>query len=162
MSAKKWFQFVAVTTSLMMFAIGCPKNSNNVNDPKQRLIDYISQSFAIKEAADRSKLIAFLTGGAKNRLLAWSDEQFKEAFVDSKRQFIKLSIREIKSTTDQQTNITYELTYTDQKKGVDARVTHKRMCELVLEDGKWYIREVHNIKELIEYKNEMSLQVGKF
>lgn len=162
MSAKNWFQSLAVTASLFVFAIGCSKNAGNQNDPKQRLVDYISQSFAVKEPADRAKLVGYLTGGAKNRLLAWSDEQFKEAFIDAKRKFLKLAIREIKSTSDKETNITYELTYTDQDKGVDARVTHKRMCELVLEEGKWYIREVHNIKELIEYKNEMSLQVGKF
>jgi hypothetical protein len=63
----------------------------------------------------------------------------------------------VKAQSNTETNLTYELTYIDKTKGSDARVTNKRMCEMVLENGTWQIREVHNIKELIEYKNEMSL-----
>jgi len=162
MSSERKFFSLLLSGALMLAAGGCSKKVAGENDPKQRLVDYIAQSFKVSDVRDREKLIAFLSGGAKNRLVAWSDEQFREAFVDTKRQFIKLAIREVKSLSDTETNVTYELTYTDQGKGVDARVTHKRMCELVLENNQWFIREVHNIKELIEYKNEMSLQVGKF
>ena len=135
----------------------CTKNGSGHNDPKQRLTDYISQSFSIKSPDDRAKLVAYLAGGAKNRLIAWNDEQFRQAFLDTKRTFIKLAIREVKALSNTETNLTYELTYIDQTKGSDTRVTNKRMCEMVLENGIWQIREVHNIKELIEYKNEMSL-----
>lgn len=162
MSFKRGLFSWLVSGALVLSAAACAKKTGGENDPKQRLVDYIAQSFKITDVRDREKLVSYLTGGAKNRLIAWSDEQFREAFIETKRQFIKLAIRELKSPSETETNITYELTYTDQSKGVDARVTHKRMCELVLENGKWFIREVHNIKELIEYKNEMSLQVGKF
>jgi hypothetical protein len=135
----------------------CTKQSANVNDPKQRLTDYISTSFSVRDTSDRSKLEGYLTGGAKNRLVSWSDEQFRQAFVDSKREFVKLSVREVKPVNPNRTDITYELTYNDRSRGPDARVTTKRMCEMSLEDGKWLIREVKNIKELIEYKNEISI-----
>ena len=142
----------------LVFMMGaCTKRASNDADPKQRLTDYIAISFSAKREADREKLLEYLSGGAKNRLISWSDEQFKQAFVDSKRQFVKLAIREIKNISPTEANVTYELTYMDQTKGADARVTNKRMCEMVLDSGKWTIREVHNIKELIEYKNEMSL-----
>jgi hypothetical protein len=147
------------TLSLLVFFTlsACTKNHPGDANPKQRLTDYVQVSFNVKDPADKTKLVSFLTGGAKNRLAAWSDEQFRQAFIDTKREFIKLAIREMKSVSNTETNITYELSYIDQGRGADARVTNKRMCELVLENGTWYIKEVHNIKELIEYKNELSV-----
>jgi len=143
---------------VVLFALSaCTKSNTGDANPKQRLTDYVQVSFNVKEPSDKAKLVSFLTGGAKNRLAAWSDEQFSQAFIDTKREFIKLAIREMKSVSDTETNITYELSYYDQGRGADARVTTKRMCELVLENGTWYIKEVHNIKELIEYKNELSV-----
>ncbi len=149
--------FLIVALGLALSLSACTRDEKNTNDPKQRLTDYISTSFSVHDTGDRVKLENYLTGGAKNRLVAWSEEQFRQAFVDNKRDFIKLAIREVKPVTPNRTDITYELTYVDQGKGPDARVTTKRMCEMTLEDGKWLIREVKNIKELIEYKNEISI-----
>lgn len=142
---------------VMLSASSCTKKPVGGNDPKQRLTDYINTSFSIHDTADRSKLTSYLTGGAKNRLVSWSDEQFRLAFVDSKRELLKIAVREVKPVTDIRTDLTYELTYLDQGRGPDARVTTKRMCEMKLEDGKWMISEVKNIKELIEYKNEITI-----
>jgi hypothetical protein len=161
MNNKKQPLFTRITTVLFSAAVAlilsCSQGSNEKADAKDRLTDYISTSFSIRDVNDREKLAAFLTGGAKNRLLAWSEEQFRSAFLDSKREFVKLAIREIKSVSDERTDITYELTYIDQGRGPDAKVTTKRMCELTRVDGKWMIREVKNIKELIEYTNETSI-----
>ena len=149
------FKTIAVVIALVF--VGCSKNQQSESTAKQRLADYVSVSFNVKDTSDRTKLISYLTGGAKNRLAAWSDEQFRQAFMESKREFVKLAIREVKTVSDKETNITYELSYLDQGRGADARVTTKRMCELILENGSWFIKEVHNIKELIQYKNEMSI-----
>jgi hypothetical protein len=156
-SLDRYVRRIAITAFLALSLSACTKQSGSGNDPKQRLTDYISTSFSVRETEDRSKLESYLTGGAKNRLASWSDEQFRQAFVDSKREFVKLSVREVKPVSPNRTDITYELTYVDQGKGPDARVTTKRMCEMTLEDGKWFIREVKNIKELIEYRNEVSI-----
>jgi len=158
MSAPKSFRsliFLATVCGLSLSA--CSRDGKNANDPKQRLTDYISTSFSVRDTSDRAKLENYLTGGAKNRLVAWSEEQFRQAFVENKRDFVKLAIREVKPVNPNRTDITYELTYVDQGRGPDARVTTKRMCEMSFEGGKWYIREVKNIKELIEYKNEISI-----
>ncbi|MGK5087243.1 hypothetical protein WDW86_06765, partial [Bdellovibrionota bacterium FG-2] len=88
---------------------------------------------------------------------AWSEEQFRQAFMDSKRKFLKLVFRETNKGSDKEVNITYELTYLDQSKGHDAKVTAKKLCSLVLDQGKWLISNVRNIKELVEYQNELSL-----
>jgi hypothetical protein len=133
----------------------------NGNDPKKVIQEYISRSFAVKSASDREALLALLTRDAKNRLSAWSDDQFREAFIDSKRQFVKLAFTESKSESPVETSITYELSYVDQSrgqnKGNDAKITQKKLAQLVKEQDHWLISDVRNIKELVEYKDEMSL-----
>jgi hypothetical protein len=138
---------------------GCTERSAGENSPRQRLADYISVSFAAKSPSDKEKLVGYLTGNAKARLSAWSEDQFRSAFVDTKRQFIKLTIREIKKINENETNVTYELSYLDQStdRGGDARVTHKRLAEMVQENKQWYIRDVQNLRELIEYKDALTL-----
>ena len=135
----------------------CSSSRRGGEDPKSRLQDYISHSFAVTGAQDRESLSRFLTGPAKTRLAAWSDDQFRSVFLDNKRQFIKLSVSEIRNLSPKQVNITYELTYLDQSKGHDAKVTHKKLAQLTQESNQWFISEVRNMKELIEYKNEMAL-----
>jgi hypothetical protein len=142
--------------ALASFA-GCKTNRENPGDPKAQLRDYISASFNAREPQDREKLMSYLTGAAKTRLAAWSDEQFRQAFVDSKRQFMKLTFREVKPVSPKETSITYELTYLDQGKGNDAKVTNKKLCQLINDNGRWLINEVKTLKELVEYRNEMSL-----
>ena len=135
----------------------CTPKQEGMEDPKRRLNDYISQSFAVRGPEDRKQLTSFLTGEAKTRLDAWSDDQFRHAFMDAKRQFIKFSPKEVKPISAHEVSITYELSYTDQGRGHDAKVTHRKLARLVQEQGKWLISEVSNIKELVEYRNEMSL-----
>ena len=133
-----------------------------LNDPKNRLKDYIARSFSIKKSEDKAYLMEYLTGDVKARLGGWSEDQFREAFMDSKRQFEKLLFREVKEVSATEVQVTYELTYLDQGRGRDgqkhdARITTKKLCQMVLDKGKWFISDVKNIKELVEYKDEMSL-----
>ena len=150
----------AVTVVLLgvfFLVSGCSSQRKSGSDPKSRLQDYMSQSFAITGPQDRDALSRFLIGPAKTRLAAWSDEQFRSAFLDNKRQFVKLVFSEVRNLSPKDVNITYELTYLDQSKGHDAKVTHKKMAQLTQDREQWYIAEVRNMKELIEYKNEMAL-----
>lgn len=145
---------------LLSQVVGCSRLDSRLSgpdDPKKRLNEYISKSFSVRQIQDRNQLADYLTGDARNRLHAWSDEQFKEAFIDSRRQFIKLAFREVKPTSGTEVSITYELTYLEQGRGSEAKVTNRKLAQMVKEQGKWVIKEVRNIKELIEYRNEMSL-----
>lgn len=135
----------------------CTAGREGSGDPKRRLEEYISRSFAVKGVEDREVLSGYLTGQAKTRLMAWSDDQFRQAFIDSKRQFVKLAPMEVKQVSPSEVSITYELTYLDQGRGHDAKVTNKKLCQMVLDQGRWMVKEVNNIKELVEYRNEMSL-----
>lgn len=145
-----------VCVVLSLAVSGCSRKGGG-DDPKDRLRDYISKSFSVRGPADRGELTGFLTGDAKVRLVAWSDEQFLQAFVDSKREFVKLAFKEIEKRSDREVAITYELTYLDQSRGTDAKVTNKKLAQMIEREGRWYIAEVRNIKELVEYRNEMSL-----
>jgi hypothetical protein len=142
--------------------VGCTPRLDPSQDPRKSLTDYISQSFSIKTRDDRSRLLVFLTGDAKSRLAGWSEDQFREAFLESKREFLKLSFKEVKNVSSAEVQITYELSYIDPGRNRDgkkheAKVTNKKLCQLVLDQGKWLISDVRNIKELVEYKDEMSL-----
>jgi len=143
--------------AMALGSAACSRKAADANDPKRRLNDYISRSFDVRKAEDKEHLLGYLTGPAKTRLAAWSPEQFREAFIESKRKFVKLVFTEVKPVSASETNITYELTYIDQGKSSDAKVTHKKLGQLVQENGAWLIKDVRNIKELVEYQNEMSL-----
>ena len=147
----------ALLLGVSVLGWGCSSRRQGANDPKSRLQDYISQSFAISGPHDREALSRFLIGPAKTRLAAWSDDQFRTAFLENRRQFVKLVFSEVRNLSPKEVNITYELTYLDQSKGHDAKVTHKKLAQLTQDRDQWYIAEVRNMKELIEYKNEMAL-----
>lgn len=154
---KRTITLTAVLTGMMLASAACNLKPKNDGDPKGVITGYISRSFSVKSAGDRTELLSYLTNEAKARLSAWSDDQFREAFVESKRQFGKLVFTEMKNVSPSEMSVTYELTYTDQAKGHGAKVTQKKLAQMVQNGGKWYIADVKNIKELVEYKNEMSL-----
>ena len=147
----------AVLIGLVLMAGGCVKSHNFGEGPKAILHEYIDKSFNITSVDDRKKLEDLLTGKAKTRLASWSDEQFRNAFLNQKRKIKNLLIRDEKEISPAEVNITYELTYLDGEKGADTKVTNRKLAYMVKEGGQWRINEVRNIKELIEYQNEMAL-----
>lgn len=142
-----------------MALVGCNKKSPQVEDPQNLLRSYISKSFTIQNDEERKELEAYLTGNARARLASWSDAQFRKAFIESKRQFVRLDFRDrdVKKISDREVSVTYELSYMDRSKNSDVKITNKKMAYLVKEGDRWLIQEVRNLKELVEYKNEMSL-----
>ncbi len=136
---------------------GCTPSEKKGGDAKKTLSDYISKSFAVRAIDDRNELLKYMTGDAKTRLSSWSEEQFRQAFIETKRQFVKLSFKDEKTPSPTQLLLTYELTYLDQNKSFEAKITNKKLATLVQENGQWFISDVKNIKELIEYKDELSL-----
>jgi hypothetical protein len=158
---KRNVRFVAALLALIALG-GCTRKQEGSDDPKRRLNEYISESFAVRGPQDRARLSAYLAGDAKTRLESWSDEQFRLAFVDSKRKFVKLAFKEAKPVSENEVGITYELTYQasygkEADKPREAKVTNRKLAQMIRRDGQWFISDVRNIKELVEYQNEMSL-----
>ncbi len=137
-------------------AIGCSRSVENFS-PKSVLEKYIQLSFNVRSLDDRQKLVEFLSGDTKTRLIAWSDEQFLKAFVESTRQFRRLRILETKKTSEAETLITYELSFDERNKSGPSRVVQKKLCVVVKEGSDWKIREVKSIRESIEYTDGLSL-----
>jgi hypothetical protein len=160
--SKRIFNGLGVLALLITF-FGCTSSTFQTEDPKKRLSDYIARSFSIKTPQEKDLLLSFLTGEVKDRLKGWSDDQFREAFVETNRQFLKLAFKEVKSISPSETQITYEISYIDfgklEKNGKkhETKVTNKKLCTLIRDKNQWYISEVKNIKELIEFKDELSL-----
>lgn len=138
----------------------CTTNSERRSEGAQgALQEYVSVSFQAKSLADRDRLLSLLTGEAKTRFAAWSPDQFTQAFINTRREFIKLLILEEKRASENEANITYEVSYVDYGRAdgnQGAQVTNKKLCHLIKEQGKWLIVEMRNIKELVEYRNEMT------
>ena len=156
------FKTLCVFGVLLSLLVSCTKQAQVVGDPKQRLTEYIARTFSIRTESDKEYLLSYLTGDVKSRLESWSKEQFREAFIESKREFIKLTIREIKRISDGEVEITYELKYSEQGSRIaghsrSAMITNKKLCQMILVQGKWMISDVRNIKELLEFQDELSL-----
>jgi hypothetical protein len=146
----------------ILLACSCTQFRGEAGDPKKRLTAYISKSFSIKDVEERKELMAYLSGDVKTRLERWSDEQFREAFLELKREFLKLSFKEVKLISPSEAEITYEVSFIEQGNAKnsgkhEAKITNKKLCRMIMEKGQWYISEVRNIKELVEYKDELSL-----
>lgn len=149
-----------ILIGVALLAWGCDRLGTKPKapeDPIARLTDYISKSFVITRVEEKNDLLGFLTDQAAERLAKWDDDQFREAFVETKRTFVKLAIDEVKSLAKDKVNITYQLTYLDQKRGHDAKITHKKLCQMIQKNGAWFVRDVQSLKEWVEFKNEMTL-----
>ena len=150
-------KFCVLIPLMACFLTHCTKDSVGPKTPKEALSSYISSSFSLSDYEDRKKLEPFLTGEAKARLLQWNQEEFKKEIVQGNRKFISLAIKEVKKISEQETALTYELTYSSGSAEKEAKITTLRLASFVFENSTWLIRDVRNLKELIEYKNEFSI-----
>ncbi|MCM0604715.1 MAG: hypothetical protein KA715_01355 [Xanthomonadaceae bacterium] len=146
-----------VISLLIIIVAGCTSKSTHIGDPKMVLKEYIQKSFSIKNINERKELEKFLVGEAKTRMSAWSEAQFYRAFVEVKREFGSLLFRETQEINANELNVVYELSYVDQNRGHDAKVTQKKMATLINRDGHWLIESVRNLKETVEFRNELAL-----
>ncbi|MFZ9596730.1 MAG: hypothetical protein ACO3A2_11735 [Bdellovibrionia bacterium] len=162
---KRWAYFGLVSGACawgMLLDLACTRSSSVPVGPKDVLTEYVSRSFSVHVPEDKLKLAELLTGEVKDRLASWSDDQFRAAFIDSKREFIQLSFRGSESISPSEVQVTYELVYLDRsknKRGEDReiKVTDRKLCRMLLVDQKWFIADVKNIHEFLEFKNELSL-----
>lgn len=154
---KFYSRYVTLTATALAAALlittGCERGSGN-STAEQTVRGYIETSFAVRAPGDKAKLLAFLGGDAKARLEAWSDDQFANAFLDSKRKLGELRFREVRNPSAAEALVTYELSYTD---GKLARRTQRKIAELLLVKNAWQITKVQNLRETVEYQNELTV-----
>lgn len=147
------FQIALAVASILQS--GCTsKEPTSSSDPAGRLKAYVEKSFSVSSPADRKAMLEFLSGDAKERLESWSDEQFAQAFLDQKRKFEKLALKDIRIPTPQEAIVTYELTYLDVNQ---SRRTQKKAATLGFSGGNWKIQSVRNLREIVEYQNELTI-----
>lgn len=136
----------------LAFGFGCVGNGGK-DSPSSVLADYVSQGFSVKSVGDKTRLMNFATGEVRESLASLNETSFKEKFVDAKRTFVSLKIKDERKVTTDQHSITYELTYTLPS---SEKVTVKKHALFVKENNKWLISQVRNIKTFIEHQNELS------
>lgn len=148
----KFFSGLSAIVTLILLN-SCQRTAGK-SSAEQTVRSYIETSFAIHAAGDKAKLSAFLGGDAKSRLQAWSDEQFAAAFLDQKRKLGELKFREVRTPSAAEALVTYELTYTDNKQ---ARRSQRKVAELSLVQNTWQIMKVQNLRETVDYQNELTV-----
>ena len=156
---------LGVLCIILLTGTGCSKDQtsdliggrNGAKASADRLKEYISKSFSVKSTRDKKALLDLLTGKARLRLEAWSDDQFEKAFLGASREFLKLEFKEIKDVTPRETAITYEVSYRQKGASSETMVTHRRISTLVLDSNVWRISDVKNLKELVSFQDEMTL-----
>lgn len=148
---------VLAVVSILGLGVGsCNFGKKDDAGPQKTLSDYVSRSFAMKDFADRTRLLELTTGEVKETLEKLDEAAFKNYFVDSRREFLSLKIRDERQVDTDHYSITYELAYvTKRDENVD-RVTNKKHAVFLNQDGKWRISTVQNLKTFIEHQNEMS------
>jgi hypothetical protein len=144
--------------ALVIFAalFACTQKADD-KSPVKVLESYIQISFSVASAEDKHKMEELLTGDTRNRLTAWSDQQFLKAFVETKKKFQGLKILENKKISETENAITYQLSYEEGENDKRAQVTQRKLCTVIQEDGVWRIKEVRSLRESIEYLKELSL-----
>lgn len=142
--------------AIALFAAGCTRSGIDKDSPEKTLSDYIGRSFTLTNFDEKEKLQELTTGEVKDTLDKLDADSFKRHFVDSKRKFVSLKIKDERKLDDDRYSITYELTYTSKSGESDDKVTNKKHAVFARQDGKWLISEVRNIKTYIEHQNELS------
>jgi len=145
---------IAFLISILL--LGCTEKKMGTR-PQDRLSEYISLSFNVKDDSGFRDLLGYLTGDAKARLGSWSEDQFYEVFVNSKRKFERLILKSVKKISETEVNITYELHFSEMRKGKTVNIKNRKLCRMVFENKKWLIKEVMNIKELVEFENSLTV-----
>ncbi len=147
-----------VFSCCLVVLAGCVEKVDH-SSPIEVLRNYIEISFNAKNLEDKHKMEQLLTGDAKQRLFAWSDEQFTHAFIETKRSLAHLNVLENRKMSDQEVAVTYELTFEEGEGEKRAKISQRKLCVVVQESAAWKIKEVRNIRESIEYLKELSLSL---
>jgi hypothetical protein len=140
----------------ILCASACTTRHYEQNSPQGVLSEYISRSFSVSGTADKAKLIEMTTAEVKNALEKLDDESFKKYFLQEKKQFLSMKIKDERKITDEKYSITYELTYLNTSSISKDKVTNKKHALFEKNSGKWLISEVRNIKTSIEHQNDLS------
>lgn len=147
---------------ILIFLVGCTKTTQE--SPQKVLTTYVSSSFAINSISDKNKLIGLTTGEVREALEKLDEDSFKNYFIDSKKEFLSLKIKDERKLSDVRYSITYEITYISKSSLPSAlgggqttdKVTNKKHALFTNQAGRWFISEVKNLKTFIEHQNELT------
>lgn len=145
-------RIVIVSLSLILFAC----EGKKADSPNNSLREYVSRTFAIDNVEDRDRLIELTTGNVKEILLSMDEEDFRKNFLEEKKAFVGMKIKDERELNPGRYSITYELTYTNKTNSTSATVLTKKHAIFEKIEDRWLISEVQNLKTVIEHENEMS------
>lgn len=154
----KWMRALVGSTVVLsiVFVAGCFKFGTDKESPQGTLSEYISRSFAIKAVEEKARLIELTSGEVRGVLESMAPDAFKRYFIDSKREFVSMKIKDERKLAENRYSITYELSYINTSSESKDQVTNKKHAIIILDGSHWRIDEVRNLKTFIEHQNEIS------
>lgn len=146
------FSFILFTSLLA----GCNIRKPSLNSPQAVLSEYVTLSMSMKSLSEKVKLLKLTSGDARKMLENLDEEKFRAFFLDTRREFVSLKIRDERDLAPTRHTITYEITYKSHSPNSDDLITLKKHAVLDRIDGSWLISEVQNLKTNIEHENALS------
>jgi hypothetical protein len=161
----------AIAAAVFLFVLGGCTGGMEKESPQKTLSEYVSRTFGLKSPADLAPLKGLTTGTARQDLdkLEKNEDLFHKTFVDEKNEFVSLKIRDERNLADGRVSVTYEITYVNRnpeakvedadgneqvKAAASDKITVKKHAIFVLENGKWLVSEVQNLKTFVDHGDE--------
>jgi hypothetical protein len=142
-------KFIVITFVTLISLFSCNKEST----PESTLEALVESRFS---GSDRDDLLELTTGKLKNQLENMSDDNVK-LFLETdglRRRTLKITL---KNCDTDKCFITYILKYEDKRpQGTSFNVEVKKIAEVVLEDKKWLVSDISNLKTYIDSKKEIN------
>jgi hypothetical protein len=137
--------------SLFLLFLGCLNQNHSPEDVLKNFVE-----IRIGNKVSRAEVMEFLTGKLKQSVESISDEEF-ERF--SNLENVKKSSFKILSKSCQKDVcfLTYRLGTEIKNSSGEFESEIKKIAELKLESGKWYISDVSNIKTYLESVDSINI-----
>ena len=159
MTSYKKFKVTVISSLLLAICIfsltSCTKKPDQ-NTPQGVLSTYVSKTMSLKSSSEKSELEKMTTGEARKTLQNLDEAGFRSYFLDVRREFISMKIRDERALSPERHSITYEISYKSHSPNSDDIVTIKKHALLVKDQNQWLISEVQNLKTNIEHENAIS------
>lgn len=153
--------FCAIAAALIAVLPACDNGQiKPENKPSAVLEAYVKAALSVEKQEDIAKLEQFTTGNLRDEVgkLKTDKALFADQYANHVYRHDGFKIRDQRQTDPNRYSITYEVRYSDKKKetGIDD-VIAKKNAIFVLENDRWLISEVQNLKTVVDHSTEENI-----
>jgi hypothetical protein len=117
--------------------------------------EYLNIALNMNSVEEKEHLMEYTTGNLEAALSGADDKAIQIAYVDKRYNLKNYSLVERRDRTPRETEVTYELTYSELAEGQKAEdapvTTTENTVSVIRKKGAWYISDVLGNKTSIEF-----------